>query len=114
MSLFLAAIAQNLRRFAFLRREQELAAAHPASRGRVGGPLRERDRENQADDHRRHPGEQRERHLVCGECEQEPERRVPAVAAYRGAKRQATVIAPLGVPAAVASTHDLDHRCRLD
>ena len=48
----------NLRRIAFLRGEQELATAHPAARRRIGAPMRQRNREDQPDDHRRHPGKQ--------------------------------------------------------
>ena len=76
---------------AFFRREQQLQPPQPASGRRARGPLRQRDREDQADDHRRHPGEQRKRHLVGGEREQRG--RIPC-ASRSGASRRAAARLP--------------------
>ena len=92
--------AQHYGRLArLLRHNQEAGAAQPAAGGRARGPLRQWNRKDQSDDHRRHPGEQRERDLVGGDREDEAEQRVPAITSHHVAPRHGAVVALLRAPA---------------
>ena len=84
----------------FLRHHEQAEPPEAAPEPRVGRPSDERNGEQQPDDHRGHPQEQRPRYRVGGDGQEHAERGVPRIAARDLRPGQGAVVAPLRLPAA--------------